>query len=61
MISEEDVAESVVCTPDPAAHIAAIREFEAAGFDHVAIHQVGPDNSGFFQLYADEIVSTALA
>ena len=61
MISEDDIAESVVCTPDPEAHIAAIREFEAAGFTHVAIHQVGPDNSGFLELYADEILAATVA
>ena len=47
MVSEADVAESVVCGPDPQRHQAAIEEFAAAGYDHVYVHQVGPDQEGF--------------
>jgi len=61
MVSEDDVAESVVCGPDPASHIQAIERFEQAGFDHVAIHQVGPVTEGFFELYANEILATVTA
>jgi hypothetical protein len=42
--------------PDPEAHLAAIREFEAAGYDHVYVHQVGPDQEGFLDFYAREIL-----
>jgi coenzyme F420-dependent glucose-6-phosphate dehydrogenase len=61
MVSEDDVAERVVCGPDPAAHVEAIEEFARAGFDHVAVHQVGPVEDGFFELYANEILSTVAA
>ena len=43
LVTEGDVAERVVCVPDPARHLEAIRLFEAAGFDHVYGHQIGPD------------------
>lgn len=61
MVSEDDVAKSIVCGPDHAAHVAAIEEFEKAGFDHVAVHQVGPVQDGFFELYANEILATVVA
>ena len=47
---EDDVAESVVCGPDPERHIAAVREFVEAGYDHVYLHQVGPDQEDFCSL-----------
>jgi coenzyme F420-dependent glucose-6-phosphate dehydrogenase len=56
MLSEDDVAERVVCGPDPERHLAPIREYADAGYDHVWIHQVGPDQEGFLEFYAQEIL-----
>jgi G6PDH family F420-dependent oxidoreductase len=56
MVSEDDVAELIVCGPDPERHLESIREFEQAGFDHVYVHQVGPDQEGFFRFYREEIL-----
>ena len=56
MVTEADVAESVVCGPDAERHRAAIEEFAAAGYDHVYVHQVGPDQEGFFRFYEREVL-----
>jgi G6PDH family F420-dependent oxidoreductase len=56
LVSEDDVARAVVCGPDPARHVAAIRRFADAGYDHVYVHQVGPDQEGFFDFYAREVM-----
>ena len=56
LVSEEDVAEGVVCGPDPDRHLEAIAEFASAGFDHVYVHQVGPDQEGFFAFYEREVL-----
>lgn len=56
LIGEEDIAESVVCGPDPERHLAALREYVDAGYDHVYVHQVGPDQEGFFDFYEREIL-----
>jgi G6PDH family F420-dependent oxidoreductase len=55
-VTEEAVAESVVCGPDPKRHLAAIAKYVEAGYDHVCIHQVGPDQTGFMRFYASEIL-----
>jgi coenzyme F420-dependent glucose-6-phosphate dehydrogenase len=55
-VTEDDVAESLVCGPDPERHKEQIREFEAAGYDHVYVHQVGPDQQGFLDFYAREVL-----
>lgn len=56
MVSKEDIAEAVVCTPDPQRHLESIQEFEKAGFDHVYVHQVGPDQEGFLRFYEKEVL-----
>jgi coenzyme F420-dependent glucose-6-phosphate dehydrogenase len=56
LLSEDDVAETVVCGPDPERHLEAIREYEQAGFDHVYVHQVGRDQESFLRFYADKIL-----
>ena len=56
LVREEDVAESVVCGPDPERHLDQIRAFEQAGFDHVFVHQIGPDQGGFLRFYSERIL-----
>ena len=54
LISEEDI--SAPCGPDPGVHIDAIRAYTDAGFDEVYISQIGPDQKGFFDFYASEVL-----
>jgi len=56
LLSEDDVAETVICGPDPEPHLEAIREYEQAGYDHVYVHQVGRDQESFLRFYAEEII-----
>ncbi|HLH31597.1 MAG TPA: TIGR03557 family F420-dependent LLM class oxidoreductase, partial [Terriglobia bacterium] len=55
-ITEDEIAEAVVCGPDPDRHIGKIREVAKAGADHVFIHQVGKDQEGFFRFYEREVL-----
>ena len=45
-----------MCGPDPERHIAAIRRAADAGFEHVSVHQIGPDQEGFLGFYAREVL-----
>jgi coenzyme F420-dependent glucose-6-phosphate dehydrogenase len=56
VLDTDDVAESIVCGPDPERHRAAIQEYVDAGYDHVYVHQVGPDQGGFFDFYEREVL-----
>lgn len=56
MTTEEQVAETVVCGPDPARHLEAIHEFVEAGYDNVYIHQVGPKQEPFLDFYTRKII-----
>ncbi|MGH2772633.1 MAG: TIGR03557 family F420-dependent LLM class oxidoreductase [Actinomycetota bacterium] len=56
MVTEEDISSKMVCGPDPGRHIDEIRQYEKAGFTHVYVHQVGPDQEGFFNFYRDKVL-----
>jgi coenzyme F420-dependent glucose-6-phosphate dehydrogenase len=57
MVSPDDVAEMVVCGPDPDPYVEQISAYLDAGFDHVYLHQVGRDQTGFFRFWQDELRS----
>jgi G6PDH family F420-dependent oxidoreductase len=51
MVSEDDIIEAIACGPDPETHLAKIAAYRDAGFDHIYLHQVGPDQQGFMRFY----------
>ena len=53
MVSKEEIAEAVVCGPDPERYLEQIRAFDDAGYDHVYVHQVGPDQAGYLRFYRE--------
>jgi coenzyme F420-dependent glucose-6-phosphate dehydrogenase len=56
MVTEDDVAQLVVCGSDADLYVAQIEEYRAAGFEHIYLHQVGPDQEGFFRFAQQEIL-----
>jgi hypothetical protein len=52
MVREEDVSVQMPCGPDVGRHVAGIHEFEAAGFTHVVLVQVGGDTQEQFTRWA---------
>jgi coenzyme F420-dependent glucose-6-phosphate dehydrogenase len=55
-VTEDAIAEAVICGPDPEKHIAKIRKVVKAGADRVFIHQIGKDQEGFFRFYERQIL-----
>lgn len=55
-VRPEDVAATVICGPDPKKYIERIKEYAAAGYDNIYLHQVGPDQASFFKFYEREIL-----
>ena len=56
IVTEDMVAEEVLCGADPERHLEKIREYVEAGYDHVYVHQIGPDQETFFRFYEREII-----
>jgi G6PDH family F420-dependent oxidoreductase len=55
MVTEEAANKGTPCGPDPEAYIAAVGEYADAGFDEVALTQIGPEQEGFFRFYEREL------
>jgi len=55
-LTEEMVAELVPCGPDPETHLAQLRKFVDAGYDHVFVHQIGDDQEQAIDFYRREIL-----
>jgi coenzyme F420-dependent glucose-6-phosphate dehydrogenase len=55
-VGPDEVAKKIACGPDPERHLESIRKYTDAGFDHVYIHQIGPDQEGFFDFYEREVL-----
>jgi coenzyme F420-dependent glucose-6-phosphate dehydrogenase len=56
LVTEDQVADVVVCGIDVDRHLEAIAEFATAGFDTVYVHGVGPDQETFLRFYRDEVL-----
>jgi coenzyme F420-dependent glucose-6-phosphate dehydrogenase len=55
-VTPDQVAEVIVCGPDPQRHLDQFKAYSEAGYDHIYVHQVGPDQEGFFEFYQREIM-----
>jgi G6PDH family F420-dependent oxidoreductase len=47
LVDEDDIAAEIPCGPEARPILAAIGAYVDAGYDHVYLHQVGPDQEGF--------------
>ncbi|HEU4322712.1 MAG TPA: TIGR03557 family F420-dependent LLM class oxidoreductase [Roseiflexaceae bacterium] len=56
LVTEEALAQEVVCGPDAERHVAEIQKYLDAGYDHVYVHQIGPDQEGFFECYRRHVL-----
>ena len=56
MTDPETLASEIVCGNDPEKHIDEIKRFIDAGYDHVFVHQLGPQQEGFIDFYKDEVL-----
>ena len=56
MSSPERVVEGWVVSPDPAVHVAALRELAAAGATHVFLHSPQPDQRRVIDFYRRNVL-----
>jgi G6PDH family F420-dependent oxidoreductase len=55
-LSVEQVTASTPCGPDITGQLLeTVQKYEAAGYDHVYFHQIGPDQAGFFDFWEREL------
>jgi G6PDH family F420-dependent oxidoreductase len=54
-ITLDDVAEEVSLGPSPEPHLKAIRGYIDAGYDHLILTQIGPEQDAFFDFFEREL------
>ena len=54
-ISPKTVAEKISCGPSVEHHLEAIGKFVKAGFDHIILVQIGPDQDYFLDRFQKEL------
>jgi hypothetical protein len=52
-----DLEGKLVLGPDPEEYLEQIRTFGEAGFTHVYLHQIGPDQAGFLEFARESILT----
>jgi hypothetical protein len=55
LVTPDDLAEKVPMGPDPEQYVEQVKAFVDAGFSHVYLHQIGPDQDGFFDFFRREL------
>jgi coenzyme F420-dependent glucose-6-phosphate dehydrogenase len=55
LVTPDDLAEKVPMGPDPEQYVEQVKAFVDAGFTHVYLHQIGPDQEGFFDFFRREL------
>jgi len=59
LVTPEIIQEQITCGPDPEPILEKIRNYADAGFTHVYLHQIGPDQAGFLEFAKREILPHA--
>lgn len=55
VVSEADATKAVPCGPAVEPVVDSVRQFLDAGYDHLYLHQIGPDQAGFFEFWESEL------
>lgn len=53
-VRPDDLAE-IPAGPDPASHLKAIRQYLDAGFDHIVLTGIGPDQDAFIRFFEESL------
>jgi coenzyme F420-dependent glucose-6-phosphate dehydrogenase len=56
IVREDDIVGAIACGPDADRHAERIQSYIDAGYDHVYVHQVGPDQAGFLRFAERELL-----
>jgi G6PDH family F420-dependent oxidoreductase len=54
-VKPADLAATIAAGPDVETHLAAIRKYIDAGFDHIVLTGIGPDQDGFIRFFEEKL------
>ena len=56
LVTEEQIAEKIVCGADSKKHIEIIQKYVDAGFRKISIHNIGANQEAFLEFYKEKIL-----
>jgi G6PDH family F420-dependent oxidoreductase len=56
LVTEDMVADAVVCGEDVGAHLRNLQQYADAGYDELYVNQIGPEQERFFAFYATKVM-----
>lgn len=56
LVTDEALADAVVCGPEVGPVVDAVRRRVASGYSRIYLHQVGPDQDGFLRFLREELL-----
>jgi hypothetical protein len=54
-VTPDNIAEQISCGPSVERHLSAVNKYIEAGFDHIVLTQIGPDQDYFLELFQKEL------
>ncbi|MDG9673680.1 TIGR03557 family F420-dependent LLM class oxidoreductase [Micromonospora sp. DH14] len=54
-VEEKHIRQLFAVGPDPEPHVAKVRSYVDAGFDHIVLQNAGPDPDGFLDFFAGDL------
>jgi len=54
-VTPANVAEKITCGPSVEQHLEAVRKYIDAGFDHIVLTQIGPEQDFFLEMFEKEL------
>ena len=55
-MGEPKIPEDTILGPNPKSYLKAIQTLQESGYDHIYLHQIGPDQEGFFRFFKNELM-----
>ena len=54
-MGDPKIPEDTILGPNPKSYLKAIQTLQESGYDHIYLHQIGPDQEGFFRFFKNEL------
>lgn len=55
-MGEPRIPDDTILGPNPNSYLKAIQTLQENGYDHIYLHQIGPDQEGFFKFFKNELM-----
>jgi coenzyme F420-dependent glucose-6-phosphate dehydrogenase len=55
-MGEPKIPEDLVLGPDPSLYLKGIQSMQENGFDHIYLHQIGPEQEGFLNFFKSDLL-----